>query len=223
MFLPHGMPESACMLSATLLHRSLLALSASPPPPARQPPPLWPSASSPHPAWRPLCSRWRKASLAVNRFRDRGISGRPLSGDPHPGHRLVQWLRRDWQHTKERKMGVCHIWGDQRSWTLSGALSTPGCLLALLRELSHVVGSRVHTDVTETEYVPKNRTEQNRTDVLYKIKKRVRKSILTFRIKVIVDFVFEGFRTTLSKVKQHTLASHLVSGNRIGWMKQMVA
>jgi len=56
-----------------------------------------------------------------------------------------------------------------------GALSTPGYLLALLRELSQC--PRGLTENVEAKQVRKT----NRTDVLYQIGKMVRKSIRTFR------------------------------------------
>jgi len=65
--------------------------------------------------------------------------------------------------------------GDRRSGTIKGALSTPGYLLALLRELSHV--PRGLTENAEAKQVLKT----NRTDILYQVGKMVRKSILTFR------------------------------------------
>ena len=64
---------------------------------------------------------------------------------------------------------------DRRSGTINGALSTPGYLLALLRELSHV--PRGLAENAEAKEVRKT----NRTDILYQIGKMVRKSILTFR------------------------------------------
>ena len=63
----------------------------------------------------------------------------------------------------------------RRSEVGNGALSTPGYLLALLRELSHV--PRGLTENAEAKQVRKT----NRTDFLYQIGKMVRKSILTFR------------------------------------------
>jgi len=48
--------------------------------------------------------------------------------------------------------------GDQRSGTINGALSTPGYLLALLRELAHV--PRGLTENAEAKQVRKN--EPNR-------------------------------------------------------------
>jgi len=56
-----------------------------------------------------------------------------------------------------------------------GALSTPGYLLALLRELSHV--PRGLTENVQAKQARKT----NRTYILYQIGKMVRKSILTFR------------------------------------------
>ena len=53
--------------------------------------------------------------------------------------------------------------------------STPGYLLALLRELSHV--PRVLKENAEAKQVRKT----NITDILYQIGKMVQKSILTFR------------------------------------------
>jgi len=49
---------------------------------------------------------------------------------------------------------------------MNGALSTPGYLLALLRELSHV--PRGLTENTEAKQVRKT----NRTDILYQIGKK---------------------------------------------------
>jgi len=60
------------------------------------------------------------------------------------------------------------------SGTINGALSTPGYLLALLRELSHV--PRVLTEIAEAKQVRKT----TQTYDLYRIKKRIRKLILTF-------------------------------------------
>jgi len=57
---------------------------------------------------------------------------------------------------------------------INGALSTPGYLLALLRELSHV--PRALTEIAEGKQVRKT----NQSGILYKFKKRVQKSILTF-------------------------------------------
>jgi len=73
----------------------------------------------------------------------------------------------------------------------NGAPSTPGYLLALLRELLHV--PRGLTEIAEAKQVRK----LNQNGILYQFKKRVRKSILTFRTKFFVDFFFEGFRSTL--------------------------
>ena len=58
---------------------------------------------------------------------------------------------------------------------MNSALSTPGYLLALLRELSHV--PRGLTENAEAKQVRK----MNRTDILYQIGKMVQKSILAFR------------------------------------------
>jgi len=55
------------------------------------------------------------------------------------------------------------------------APSTPGYLLALLRELSHV--PRGLAEIAEAKQVRKT----NQSGILYQINKRVRKSILTFR------------------------------------------
>ena len=52
---------------------------------------------------------------------------------------------------------------DQRSGTTNGVLSTPGYLLALLRDLSHV--PRGLTENDETKKVRKS----NQTDILYQI------------------------------------------------------
>ena len=65
---------------------------------------------------------------------------------------------------------------DRRLGTKNGALSTPGYLLALLRELSHV--PRGLTKNAEAKNVRKT----NQKDILYQIGKMVQKSILTFRI-----------------------------------------
>ena len=59
--------------------------------------------------------------------------------------------------------------------TINSALSTPGYLLAILRELSHV--PRGLTENAEAKQVQKT----NLTDILYQIGKMVRNSILTFR------------------------------------------
>jgi len=58
---------------------------------------------------------------------------------------------------------------------MNGALSTPGYLLALLRELSHVPQGLAEN--AEARQVQKT----NRTDILYQIGKMVQKSIITFR------------------------------------------
>jgi len=70
---------------------------------------------------------------------------------------------------------------------INGAPSTPGYLLALLRELSHV--ARDLTEIAEAKQVRKT----NLSSILYQFKKRVRKSILTFRTQNLVDFFLEGF------------------------------
>jgi hypothetical protein len=75
---------------------------------------------------------------------------------------------------------------------INGVPSTPGYLLALLQELSHV--PRGLTEIAEAKQVRKT----NQGDILYQFKKRVRKSILTFRTQNLVDFFFEGFRSTLN-------------------------
>jgi len=59
--------------------------------------------------------------------------------------------------------------------TINSALSTPGYLLAILRELSHV--PRGLTENAEAKQVQKT----NLTDILYQLGKMVRDSILTFR------------------------------------------
>jgi len=64
--------------------------------------------------------------------------------------------------------------------------STPGYLLALLRELLHV--SLGLTEITETIQVRKT----NKRGILYQFSKRVRKSILTFRTWNLVDFFSRG-------------------------------
>jgi len=76
---------------------------------------------------------------------------------------------------------------------INGAPSTPGYLLALLRELSHV--PRGLTEMAEAKQVRKT----NQSGILCQFKKRVRKSILTFRTQNLVDFFFEGFRSTLDE------------------------
>jgi len=58
---------------------------------------------------------------------------------------------------------------------INGAPSTPGYLLALLRELSHV--PRGLTEITEAKQVRKT----NQRGILYQFQKGVRESILTFR------------------------------------------
>jgi len=58
---------------------------------------------------------------------------------------------------------------------LNGAPSTPGYLLALLRELSQC--QRALTEITKPEQVRK----MNLTHFLYQFKEMVGKSILTFR------------------------------------------
>jgi len=58
---------------------------------------------------------------------------------------------------------------------INGAPSTPGYLLALLRELSHVPWGL--TEIAEAKQVRKT----NQSGILYQFKKRVRKSILTSR------------------------------------------
>jgi len=58
---------------------------------------------------------------------------------------------------------------------INGAPSTPGYLLALLRELSQC--PRALTDITK----PKQARKMNLTSFLYQFKKKVGKSILTFR------------------------------------------
>ena len=68
-----------------------------------------------------------------------------------------------WYHLKKR-VGKLII---------NGALSTPGYLLALLRELSHV--PRGLTENAEAKQVRRT----NRTDILYQIGNMVRKSIIT--------------------------------------------
>jgi len=55
---------------------------------------------------------------------------------------------------------------------INGAPSTPGYLLALLRELSQGL-----TEIAEAKQVRKT----NQTGIFYQFKKGVRKSILTFR------------------------------------------
>jgi len=57
---------------------------------------------------------------------------------------------------------------------INGAPSTPGYLLALLRELSYVL--RGLTQIAEATQVPK----MNQSGILYQFKKRVGKLILTF-------------------------------------------
>jgi len=58
---------------------------------------------------------------------------------------------------------------------INGAPSTPGYLLALLRELLHV--PRGLAEIAEAKQVQKT----NQSGILYQITKRVRESILTFR------------------------------------------
>jgi len=58
---------------------------------------------------------------------------------------------------------------------INGAPSTPGYLLALLRELSHV--PRVLTEIAKAKQVRK----KDKNVILHHFKKRVGKSILTFR------------------------------------------
>ena len=70
---------------------------------------------------------------------------------------------------------------------INGAPSTPGYLLALLRELSHV--PRGLTEIAEAKQVRKT----NQSGVLYQFKKMVGNSILTFRTQNVVDLFFEGF------------------------------
>jgi len=60
-------------------------------------------------------------------------------------------------------------------WYINGAPSTPGYLLALLRELSQC--PRALTEITKPKQVRKMRL----THFLYHFKKRVGKTILTFR------------------------------------------
>ena len=60
----------------------------------------------------------------------------------------------------------------------NGALSTPGYLLALLQELSHVPWGL--TEIADAKQVQKT----NKTGILYRIKKGVCKWILTFRTKI---------------------------------------
>jgi len=75
---------------------------------------------------------------------------------------------------------------------INGAPSTPGYLLALLRELSQCLWAL--TQITK----PKQVRKMNLTRFLYQFKKRVRKSILTFRTYDLVDFFFNGSRSTLN-------------------------
>jgi len=60
---------------------------------------------------------------------------------------------------------------------INGAPSTPGYLLALLRELSHV--PRGLSEIAEAKQVRKT----NQSGILYQSKKMVEKSILTFNLK----------------------------------------
>jgi len=53
--------------------------------------------------------------------------------------------------------------GDRRSGTITGALLTPGCLLAHLRELSHVLGGL--KEIIGSKQVRKTK----RTGILYQI------------------------------------------------------
>jgi len=75
---------------------------------------------------------------------------------------------------------------------INGAPSTPGYLLSLLRELLNV--PRGLTESAEAKQVRKT----NHSGILYQFKKMVRKSILTFRTYILVNFFFEGFRSTLN-------------------------
>jgi len=79
---------------------------------------------------------------------------------------------------------------------ISGAPSTPGYLLALLRELSQC--PRALTTITKLKQVRKT----NLTGFLYHFKKKGGKSILTFRTYDLVIFFFEGFRSTLTWLKK---------------------
>jgi len=72
---------------------------------------------------------------------------------------------------------------------IKGALSTPSYLLSLLRELSRVV--------VEISFAKKAQKKQTIQVFCGRFPKRVRKERLTFRNKDCVDFVFEGFRSTL--------------------------
>ena len=76
---------------------------------------------------------------------------------------------------------------------INGAPSTPGYLLALLRELSHVPRGLNRNCRGEAG------TKNEPSGILYQFKERVRKSIITFRTKNLVDFFFEGegFRSEL--------------------------
>jgi len=90
---------------------------------------------------------------------------------------------------------------------INGAPTTPGYRLALLRELSHV--PRGLTEIAEAKQVRKT----NQSDILYHFKKRVGKSILTFRTWILVDFYFEGFRSTLKKFGYQQVQGSISSEN----------
>jgi len=84
--------------------------------------------------------------------------------------------------------GMSQISRQSKVAYINSAPWTPGYLLALLRELSQC--PRALTEITVSQQVRK----MNLTRLLYHFKKRVGKSILTFRT---VNFIFKGFRSTL--------------------------
>ena len=75
--------------------------------------------------------------------------------------------------------------------TINGALSTSGYLLALLREFLHV--PRFLTDISKAKQV---RTI-TQTNILYQITGKGPKIDPHVSNSGLVDFVFEGFRSTL--------------------------
>ena len=70
-----------------------------------------------------------------------------------------------------------------RSGTINGALLTPSYLLALLRELSHVLWGL--KEMIEPKQVRKTKS----TGILYQIQKRVQKSVLMLGTQDLLDFV----------------------------------
>jgi len=83
------------------------------------------------------------------------------------------WLTRDIFKTGSFRMS--QVVRQLRSGTINDALLTLGYLLALLRELLQCL--RALTEITKPRQVRK----MNLTRILYQFKKRVGKSILTFR------------------------------------------